>query len=261
MSWPAAQVTSLFSIGAQTPSKQPQTPLHLSPSSQAVQSLSLSHSQRSVAPRQTPSPQTSSPVQGFKSLHGCVFAVCWQPVAESQLSSVQGLASSHGSTAKVEQVPPMHWNPVQAFHIAWLHEVPSSADVAVQVPAWLQTPRSHSPRASWASSHSAQVGLVTSSQVPPLQAAFWQGPIEPSSSSHCEWYWHSLSGITTSGSGSVVGAPPSSPQPPAISSIVARTRAPGPSRIRFMWVSLAFGSRHLTERPPRRQQGSETQTC
>ena len=62
-----------------------------------------------------PLAQTSPTVHGSSSLHGLVLATNWQPAFLSQLSSVQGLPSSH-FTSGLAQLPATQKSPtVQAF--------------------------------------------------------------------------------------------------------------------------------------------------
>src|SRR5262245_56268037 len=56
-------------------------------------------------PAQLPPEQVSFVVQALPSLHAAVLLVCTQPVAGSQLSSVQGLPSSQPSAGPPTQVP------------------------------------------------------------------------------------------------------------------------------------------------------------
>src|SRR6266852_5356807 len=67
-------------------------------------------------PMQVPPLQVSLVVQALPSLQGLVLLVCTQPVAGSQLSSVQTLPSSQLGAGPPTQVPPLHASlVVQAF--------------------------------------------------------------------------------------------------------------------------------------------------
>src|SRR6266849_3536473 len=67
-------------------------------------------------PTHAPAAQVSLVVQAFPSLHGAVLLVCTQPVAGTQLSSVQTLPSSQLGAGPPTQVPPLHASlVVQAF--------------------------------------------------------------------------------------------------------------------------------------------------
>ena len=71
---------------------------------------------RDPAPAQEPPAQTSPVVQVLPSSQTTVLFTCPQPVAGSQLSSVQGLPSSQFTVEMGVQAPAAHWSPtVQAF--------------------------------------------------------------------------------------------------------------------------------------------------
>src|SRR6266849_2358938 len=90
---------------------QPVAGLQLS-SVQTLLSLQLA----AGPPTHAPAAQVSLVVQAFPSLQGPVLLVCTQPVAGTQLSSVQTLPSSQLGAGPPTQVPPLHASlVVQAF--------------------------------------------------------------------------------------------------------------------------------------------------
>src|SRR6266849_184134 len=90
---------------------QPVTGLQLS-SVQTLLSLQLA----AGPPTHAPAAQVSLVVQAFPSLQGPVLLVCTQPVAGTQLSSVQTLPSSQLGAGPPTQVPPLQVSlVVQAF--------------------------------------------------------------------------------------------------------------------------------------------------
>src|SRR6266849_2885098 len=112
-------------------------------------------------PTHAPAAQVSLVVQAFPSLQGPVLLVCTQPVAGTQLSSVQTLPSSQLGAGPPTQVPPLHASlVVQAF--------PSLHGLVLLV---CTQPVSGLQASVVQTLPSSQLGAGPPTQVPPLQVS------------------------------------------------------------------------------------------
>src|SRR6266849_1382115 len=135
---------------------QPVAGLQLS-SVQTLLSLQLA----AGPPTHAPAAQVSLVVQAFPSLQGPVLLVCTQPVAGTQLSSVQTLPSSQLGAGPPTQVPPLHASlVVQAF--------PSLHGLVLLV---CTQPVSGLQASVVQTLPSSQLGAGPPTQVPPLQVS------------------------------------------------------------------------------------------
>jgi hypothetical protein len=132
----------------QPASPSQESSVHASPSSQF----------RGAPPAQVPPEHVSPTVQASPSSHGSALSVCTQPVAGSQLSSVQTFPSSQSGGAPPTQVPSEHVSPV-------VQASPSSHGSVVSV--CTQSPVAGSQLSSVQSLPSLQSGGAPPTQVPP----------------------------------------------------------------------------------------------